>query len=315
MPGTIKQSMGPREWCLLICLSLLWGGSFFFAKVAVAEIQPLTLVFGRVGLAALTLLLLVRLAGRRMPGDRKAWQAFFLMGFFNNLLPFSLIFWGQIRIASGLASILNATTPLFTVVLAHLLTRDEKLSGNRLAGVLLGLLGVAAMIGPAALTGLRMNLIAQLAVLAAACSYAFAGIFGRRFQGQHPLVTAAGQVSASSLMILPLALLIEKPWLRPLPSATGIGAVVGLALLCTALAYLIYFRLLATAGATNLLLVTFLIPVSAILLGTLILGERLTLYQLAGMLLIGFGLAAIDGRLLKRLRSAQHTAPRPGETS
>ncbi len=302
MTEKINRTMSIGEWCLLIGLSILWGGSFFFAKVAVAEIQPLTLVLGRVGLAALVLLLLVKISGLQMPRDRKTWRAFLVMGFLNNLLPFSLIFWGQTQIASGLASILNATTPLFTVVLAHFLTRDEKLTANRLSGVLLGILGVALMIGPVALAGFELKLIAQLAILAAACSYAFAGIFGRRFRGQQPLVTAAGQVSATSLMMLPLVLFIDRPWQQPLPSATGVAAVICLALLCTALAYLIYFRLLATAGATNLLLVTFLIPISAILLGTSILGERLALYQFSGMLLIGLGLAAIDGRLLGRLR-------------
>ena len=293
--------MGLSEWSLLILLSLLWGGSFFFAKVAVIDIRPFSLVFCRVGLAALVLLLLVRLSGRRMPGDAKSWRAFFVMGLLNNLLPFSLIFWGQIRIASGLASILNATTPLFAVVLAHLLTEDEKLSGNRLFGVLVGIAGVAVMIGPTAFAGFQGQLVSQLAVLAAACSYACAGIYGRRFRGRPPLVTAAGQVSACSIMILPVALAIDRPWLQPLPSPTALGAAVGLALICTALAYLIYFRLLASAGATNLLLVTLLIPVSAILLGTVILGEHLDLRQFGGMLLIGLGLLAIDGRLPAKL--------------
>ena len=301
MPARVGKTMGPVEWALLIVLSLLWGGSFFFAKVAVAEIRPLSLVFCRVGLAALVLLLLVRLSGRRMPSDWKTWRTFFIMGFLNNLLPFSLIFWGQIRIASGLASILNATTPLFAVILAHLLTDDEKLSGNRLSGVLLGIAGVAVMIGPAAFAGFQLQFISQLAVLAAACSYACAGIYGRRFKGLHPLVTAAGQVSATSVMILLPALIIDQPWLRPQPSLIALGAAVGLALICTALAYLIYFRLLAAAGATNLLLVTLLIPVSAILLGAVILGERLEIRQFGGMLLIGLGLLAIDGRLPAKL--------------
>jgi len=297
-----NKTMGLLEWSLLIALSILWGGSFFFAKVAVAELPPLTLVFCRVGLAAAVLLVLVKFSAQQMPKDRKTWVSFFTMGFLNNLLPFSLIFWGQIHIASGLASILNATTPLFTVILAHQLTADEKMTGNRLSGVLLGLLGVSIMLGPTVFAGFQLNLIAQLAILAAACSYALAGIYGRRFRDQSPLVTAAGQVSATTLMMLPLSIIIDRPWTLAVPSSATIGSVIALALLCTALAYLIYFRLLATAGATNLLLVTFLIPVSAILLGTIFIGERLLVNQFGGMVFIGLGLAAIDGRLWQWVR-------------
>lgn len=225
----------------------------------------------------------------------------------NNLVPFSLIFWGQTRIAVGLAAILNATTPLFTVVLAHFLTRDEPLSANRVAGVLAGVAGVAVMIGPEALHELGLHLLAQIAVLGAALSYALAGIFGRRFQDMPPIVSAAGQVTASTVLLLPVVVLLERPWpglaLGALSwGASTWGAILGLALLSTALAYLIYFRLLASAGATNLLLVTFLIPVSAIALGASLLGERLEVQHLAGMALIGLGLAAIDGRPLRPLR-------------
>lgn len=294
--------MGLLEWSLLIVLSILWGGSFFFAKIAVAELPPLTLVFCRVGLAAAVLLILVIFSTHKIPTDRNTWLSFFTMGLLNNLLPFSLIFWGQTHISSGLASILNATTPLFAVILAHQLTADEKMTGNRLSGVLLGLLGVSIMLGATVFSGFQLNLIAQLAILMAACSYAFAGIYGRRFRGQPPLVTAAGQVSATTLMMLPLILIVDRPWTLATPSSSTVGSVIALALLCTALAYLIYFRLLATAGATNLLLVTFLIPVSAILLGTIFIGEHLLVNQLGGMLLIGLGLAAIDGRLWRWFR-------------
>jgi drug/metabolite transporter (DMT)-like permease len=224
------------------------------------------------------------------------------MGLLNNLIPFSLIFWGQTHIASGLASILNSTTPLFTAVLAHFLTRDERLTANRLAGVLAGLAGVVVMIGPDVLVGLRANVLAQSAVLCAALSYALAGIYGRRFRGTPPLVTAAGQVTSTSVLLLPVVLLADRPWTLPLPGARTWAAVAGLALLCTALAYVIYFRILAVAGATNLLLVTFLIPVSALLLGGLVLGERLEPRHFGGMGLIALGLAAMDGRPLRKAR-------------
>ena len=301
---TAHKSMTPLEWLLLLTLSVLWGGSFFFGKVALAELPPLTLVLSRVALAAVALNLMVVATGHRMPRDVRLWGAFLVMGALNNFIPFSLIFWGQTEITSSLASILNATTPLWTVVLAHVLTDDERLNSNKLTGVFFGLLGVVVMIGPAALSGLGLNILAQLAVLGAALSYAFAGIFGRRFRrlGVLPLVTASGQLTGSTLMMLPVALVVDKPWTLSALSLTTWGAVTGLALLCTALAYVIYFRLLASAGATNLLLVTFLIPVSALMLDTTILGERLEPRQLAGMVMIGLGLAAIDGRLWKRVR-------------
>lgn len=299
------QRMGPTEWVLLIALSILWGGSFFFVGVAVAELPPFTIVLLRVALAAIALHLALRALGVAMPWNRDAWLAFFGMGLLNNAIPFSLIVWGQTQIASGLASILNATTPLFTVLVAHVLTADERLTRARLAGVLLGIAGVVVMIGPAAMADLGRDVLAQLAVLAAALSYACAGVFGRRFKRMAvaPLATAAGQVSASSLLILPLALMVDRPWTMPVPGVTALAAILGLALLSTALAYYLFFRILAAAGAVNLLLVTFLIPVSAILLGCLVLGEVLTLAQLAGMALIGAGLAAIDGRVPTALRA------------
>jgi drug/metabolite transporter (DMT)-like permease len=297
---TAGHTMSAREWALLLLLSGLWGGSFFFSKVALAELPPLTVVLGRVGLAAAALNLAVLAAGERMPASPRLWGLFAAMGLLNNLVPFSLIFYGQTQISSSLASILNATTPLWTVLLAHLFAADERITAGRLAAVLAGLCGVAVMIGPDALGGLGRDALAQLAVLGAAISYACAGIFGRRFRGVPPLVTASGQVTATTLMMLPIALLADRPWALPPPSAVTWGALAGLALLSTALAYLIYFRLLASAGATNLLLVTFLIPVSALLLGTLVLGEQLDPRHFLGMALIGAGLAAIDGRLLGR---------------
>jgi len=306
----INIRMGALEWALLVILSILWGGSFFFVGVAVKALPPLTLVVLRVGLAALALQLVLRARGLGMPRDGRSWAAFFGMGLLNNMIPFSLIVWGQAQIASGLASILNATTPLFTLVVAHLLTRDERLSGGKLAGILCGLAGVAVIIGPESLHGLGGDLLPQLAVLGAALSYACAGVFGRRFarMGIAPLQTAAGQVSASTILLLPLALLVDRPWQLAVPGLPVWGAVLGLALVSTALAYILYFRLLASAGATNLLLVTFLIPVSAILLGTVFLGERLAAGDFAGMALIGLGLLVIDGRLAGALGARKHGA-------
>ena len=300
MRKSTSNSMGLSEWFLLILLSILWGGSFFFGEVALSELQPFTLVLGRVSIAALILNLIVRATGYKMPSSPKIWGTFLIMGLINNLIPFSLIFWGQTQISSSLASILNATTPVWTVLLAHFLTADEKFTKNRFIGVLFGLLGVVVMIGWGALGGLGINILAQVAVIGAAISYGFAGIYGKRFKELPPIVTAAGQITGTTIMMIPIALIVDKPWLLPMPGISVWGALLGLALLSTALAYIIYFRLLTTVGATNLLLVTFLIPVSAILLGTFILGEKLLTRHFLGMFLIGLSLVSIDGRLLRR---------------
>lgn len=307
----IQKQMDASEWGMLVALSLLWGGSFFFIGIAVKELPPVTIVTLRVSLAATALLIVCRIMGLHLPRQWAVWRAFFGMGLLNNIIPFCLIVWGQTHIASGLASILNATTPLFTVIVAHFLTADEKMTGNKLAGVLIGFAGVATMIGPAAFGGAISGLWGQIAILGAAISYSFAGIFGRRFKamGVPPLMTATGQISSSTLMLIPAALLIDKPWTLAMPSLGTWGALIGIALLSTALAYLIFFRILATAGATNLALVTFLIPVSAILLGSLILREQLEIKHFAGMAMIAAGLAAIDGRLPAKLRDFLRKAP------
>lgn len=293
--------MSWRVWIWLLSLSVLWGGSFFFAKIAIGALGPLTVVFGRVALAALALNLLNPLR-RDSP-----WPTFLAMGALNNVVPFALIFWGQTDIPSGLASILNATTPLFTVVVAHVLTDDEKMTASKVMALLAGIAGVAVLIGPAAFLQPTRSLWAELACLGAALSYAFAGIYGRRFRamGIAPLDAAAGQVTASSLLILPIMLVVERPWTVPLPPLPIWAALAGLALLSTALAYILYFRILAAAGATNLLLVTFLIPPTSILLGAVFLQERLEPRHFAGMALIGLGLAVIDGRIGRRLWPAK----------
>jgi drug/metabolite transporter (DMT)-like permease len=290
-----------RVWFWLVSLSVLWGGSFFFAKVALGSLGPLTVVFGRVALAALALNLLNPLR-RDAP-----WRSFFAMGALNNAIPFTLIFWGQTHIASGLASILNATTPLFTVVVAHLFTDDEKVTASKVAALLSGIAGVAVLIGPAAFVQPNDSLWGELACLGAALSYAFAGIYGRRFRmmGVAPLDAAAGQVTATSLLILPIMLSVEQPWNGALPTAMVWAALAALALMSIALAYVLYFRILAAAGATNLLLVTFLIPVTSILLGAVFLQERLEPRHFPGMALIGLGLVVIDGRIGRLLHPAK----------
>lgn len=285
---------------MLIALSMLWGGSFLFNAIAVRALPTLTIVALRVGIAALVLWLWLLARGDRLPNDWRIWRAFIGMGLLNNVVPFSLIVWGQGRIPGGLASILNATTPLFTVLIAHGLTADEKLTAPKLLGVAIGLTGAAVVVGPDALASLGLSAWAQLACIGAAISYALASIYGRRFRawGVAPTVTATGQVIASTLILLPIALVIERPWAAGVPSLTVIGAVLGIGVLSTAIAYVLFFRILAASGAVNLMLVTFLIPVSAILMGAAVLDEMLLPRHFIGMALIGIGLACIDGRLL-----------------
>ncbi len=313
--AAIQKTMTASDWALLVLLSIVWGGSFLFVGVAVRELPPLTIVALRVVTAASALLLTLRLMGVDLPRTRQVWAAFLGMSILNNVIPFTLIVWGQSHIASGLASILNATTPLFTVIVAHYLTDDERLTGQRFAGVIVGFAGVAVMIGAAAFASLDASILAQLAVLGAALSYGFSGVFGRRFKtmGIPPLATAAGQVTVSSAILLPAALIVDRPWTLAMPSTGAIVSLAALGLVSTAFAYLIFFRLLARAGATNVGLVTFLIPVSAILLGVLVLGETLAVRHVAGMALIGAGLILIDGRLLSGLKarlSIKEPAPR-----
>jgi drug/metabolite transporter (DMT)-like permease len=289
-------SMSAADWLLLVALSVLWGGSFFFAKLAVAEVPPLSLALGRVAIAALILATWARMRGETLRPLMRDWPAFAVLGLLNCALPFGLIFWGQIHIPSGLASILNATSPIFTVLVAHVATADERLTVSKLVGVVTGFLGVAAMLGPDVLVELGSTLWAQLACLAGAASYAFAAVYGRRLAHLPPVTVATGQLIAASVLLAPAAVVVDHPWTLPLPSPAAIGSLLALAALSTSLAYVIYFRILASAGATNLLLVTFLIPVSAILLGTVLLDERLSLHHVIGMVVIALGLAAIDGR-------------------
>jgi drug/metabolite transporter (DMT)-like permease len=297
--------MSLGNWLLLGILSLLWGCSFFFVGVAVSSLPALTIVLLRVGMAALVLWVVVLMLAIPRPNTFKAWLVLLIMGALNNALPFSLIVWGQTHIESGLASILNATTPLFGVLLAGLLLDDERLTRLKVTGVLIGFAGAVWMIGPAALKGLGVNVLAQLAIVGAAISYGFAGVFGRRFKrmGIQPVMAATGQVTMSTLVLFPFVFIIDQPFSLPMPAATVWAAIIALAVFSTALAYILYFRILATAGASNLLLVTFLVPVSAILLGYLILHERLTSSHFIGMALIGLGLSAIDGRLWQRMQA------------
>lgn len=294
--------MGAADIAALILLSVLWGGSFFFIEVLVAYLPPLTIVTIRVGLAAIILWIIVLSRGLALPATGKQWLSLCVLGFLNNALPFCLIVWGQTQINSGLASIFNATTPFFTVIIAGVFLADEKITGGKILGVFIGMIGVVVLIGPEALSGLSGSTFGQLAVMSAALSYALAAVYARRFKvwGISPMIIVTGQVTSAALMLLPFALIIDTPWTLSVPPLHVVLSMLGLAVFCTALAYIIYFRLIASAGATNAALVTFLVPVSAILLGVFILHERFTPIQAAGMALILAGLIVMDGRFFRR---------------
>ncbi|MBW3095941.1 DMT family transporter [Pseudohoeflea sp. DP4N28-3] len=296
------RSMNAFSWSLLVLLGLIWGASFYFARVAVPYVPPMTLVFLRVAIAALAL----HLVFGRTPGFysqlRRRAFAFLVLGLLNNAIPFTLIFTGQTVIGAGLASILNATTPLWTVLIAQVLTSDEKISPNKLIGCALGLAGTAVLIGPAAFDLRAAPLWPMLCIIAAAISYGFAVIWAKRFRDMPPRSIATGQLTASSFLMLPLAAFWDQPWHLPAPPPGVLFAILALALVSTAFAYILYFRILARAGATNASLVTLLVPPSAILLGVLLLGESLSIGEFSGLLLIALGLLILDNRLVVRRR-------------
>ena len=307
MNHSINQQMSLADIILLITLSILWGGSFFFIEILVKHLPPLTIVTCRVGLAAMALWIIILALKLPLPKTRQHWISLLVIGIINNALPFCLITWGQTHISSGLASIFNAITPFFTVLVAGALLVDEKITKQKLIGVMVGLLGAIILIGPEALKGVTRSMLGQLAVIGAAISYAFAAAYSRRFKkwGLSPLIVATGQVTMAALVLLPLTLIIDQPLQSISLSSMPIevwGAMIGLAFFSTVIAYVLFFRLIASAGATNAALVTFLIPISAIFLGVMILGESFTPLQAVGMAGIGLGLLIMDGRLFKTLK-------------
>lgn len=294
-------SIDPRDWALLLLLSVLWGGSFFFISVAVRELPPLTIVLARVVLASLILLPIHRLVLGRLPSEMSVWGAFLVMAFLNNVAPFSLIVMGQREIAGGLASVLNATTPLFTVLVMAIFG-EERLTARKVTGVLLGLAGVAILRGWTPLTAADAHTWGIALCLSAAISYGFAGLWGRRrLGGIAPLTSATCQLACSSLMMLALAGLLEQPWTLRLPSTATLLSLAGLAALSTALAYTLFFQILVRSGASNVMLVTLLIPVTSILLGHAVLGEIIRPHEVAGAIVIASSLLLIDGRVLALL--------------
>lgn len=299
--------MSSADWGVIMLLSLLWGGAFFMIELGLRGFPPNTLVFLRMALAVPPMLLILKIMGHHMPRDRQSWQRLFVLGAINAAFPFILFFWGQTRIESGLASILNATTPLWGVVTAHFLTKDEKAAPARVIGVLLGLAGIIVMVGTEALGGISGSVLAQLACLAATLLYALAAVYARTLSQttMTPLVIATGQVVTAAIIMLPVMLMVDQPWALPSAGWDAWAGALGLAIPSTAIAYFFYFRLIDRAGASNAMLVAFIMPVVAIILGVVALGETVEAKEIAGAVLIALGLIAIDGRLLPRL------APKP----
>lgn len=292
-----SQTIDRQTWLLLILLSVLWGASFFFIGAALRELPPLTIVLARTVFGAVLLLPLLTVMGGALPNTMSGWIPFLVMGLLNNVIPFSLIVAGQTYISSGLASVLNATTPLFTVLVLAAFG-DERLIARRVAGVIIGLLGVIV------LHGLRLDqalgqTFGMLLCLGGALSYGVSGLWGRRkLTGVPPITSATCQLICSSVVMAVIAAAVERPWQLPMPGAATWLSLIGIAALSTALAYIVFFHILTTSGATNVMLVTLMIPVTAILLGYLVLGEPLTVREVAGALIIGSALVVIDGRAL-----------------
>jgi len=296
--------MDGAEWSLLILLSVLWGGAFFFVGVALKELPPLTIVLARVAIAGLMLLPVFWFYGHRLPGTFRAWVPFFVMGLLNNVLPFSLLNAGQTQITVGLTSIINAMTPLFTVVVMASFG-EERLTANRIVGVLLGVAGVAILSGFDGTMSVGQIFGIGLC-LAATLSYGFAALWGRRhLSGVPPLKSATCQLICSSFIMLLIVAVIDQPWTLAAPSQGTWFSLIGLAFFGTAIAYIVFFQILVRAGASNVMLVTLLIPVSALMLGNFFLDEAIRTQEIVGAIVIGSGLLFIDGRVFKFARRAR----------
>jgi len=294
--------MGAAEWALLTLHSVLWGSSYFFIDIARTELPVLTITAFRLIPALAVMGLVLRAYRLRMPSETARWVPFVPLALFNNVGPTILIVLAQREVTGGLAAVLNATTPLFGVFLAHMLTADERLSGSKLAGILVGIAGVAIVVGPDALHGSAAGLIAKLSLLGAALCYALAAIYARRrFTGVAPLVVATGQIACGLAISLPLALIIDRSWTLPWPSLPATGAVLGMGIINSAFAAICYFSLVRRAGATNALLVTLLLPLTPIVLGNLVLGQTLAPREIWGAAVISLALIVIDGRLWRWL--------------
>lgn len=306
-PKSINQKMSLIDIMTLLATAFCFGVSYYFIEILIRHLPPLTIVSIRVILASFVLWGVVFILKLKRPKSFRQWRSLFLIALMNNAVPFTLFVWAQRHIDSSIAAVLNATMPFFTVILAALFLSDEKINRFKLLGVPVGIVGTAILIGPNLQASGTMSLLGQLAALLATLLYAISSVYARRFKewGLSPIMIAAGQVTMAAIMLLPLTLIIEQPWTLPVPPVEAIYALLGITLLSTVLSYILYFKLIASAGATNASLVTFLNPVTAIILGTLLLGEIITPTQTLGIAIVMLGLVIIDGRLLQKKKRVE----------
>lgn len=308
--------MNGKNLLLLITLAALWGPSFLFIKVAVEEIPPLTLVLGRVAVGTAFLLIVLLSQGRRLPTDRRLWRHLAVVAMLHNALPWVLLSWGEQYIDSALASILNGTTPLFTIILAHFLVAGDRMTVPKMLGVLLGFAGLFLLILPSLSGGAQASTWGLLAVTAAAAVYGVAMIYSRNhLRGLPPLVAPASQLLLATGSMLPVALLVDRPWTLDRPSTVALGSLFLLGILGTGLAFIVYYRLLETANPTYISMVTYVIPVFGVVLGVLVLGEQLTWYALAGFALILLGVMVVNGLFANHMPIWRRNHRQPSEVS
>jgi drug/metabolite transporter (DMT)-like permease len=285
---------------LLLILGTIWGSSYLFIKVAVAEVPVMTLIAGRLLLAAIILWVLLWVLGQSMQRSRSLWRAYAVMGILSGTLPYSLIAWGEQYIPSSLAALLQATMPIFTVILATFLAGDEPMTWTRVLGVIVGFVGVGVLMAPDVRQGLQANLLGQLAVVLSSASYAGAAVFARKaLRGQPPLASTTGQMTMGALFTLPLSLLIDRPFDLS-PSLPATASWLGLTVLGTVIAYIIYYALIDRTSATFVSTVTYIIPIIGLVLGALVLGEPLTPVLAGSSVLILLGVLLVRARPTER---------------
>lgn len=292
-----SRPMSPGDWAMMGLCAIFWGSAYTFNKITIAEIPVLTVTGVRLTIAAAFLYGLARLSGVAVPKPGKAWLPFFVFTLFSNVFPFLFVLYGQKSTASGLAAVLGATTPLFLIILAHYFTQDERIMPRKLVGVIIGLIGVAIVVGSSVFAGWTQSLEGKLALVFAAFLYAVGAIYSKRLAKYPPVVISTLQMTSGAILIVPTLLIIDRPWEIARPSTFAIGSLVATAIFSSALASYTYFRVFNRAGAVNAMLVTLLVPVTPLIIGAIAFGERLLLREAIGALVIGGALVIVDGRL------------------
>lgn len=289
---TIAKTNTGLELVLLLALATVWGASYTFIKIGVATIPPVTLIAARTLIAGAVLLAIIRSRGLRLPGDAANWQRFLVQACLNSVVPFTLIAWAERRVDAGLATILNSTSPIFAFLMTAIVTRHEAVTVRKLVGVAAGIVGTAVIVGTQALDGLGREAWAQLAIVAATICYAGAAIFGRGFKGLDPIMPAAGSMLCGAAILIPVSLIVDRPWTLT-PSPHSILALAGLALVSTALAFVIYFRLVQTLGSVGTTAQAYLRVPIGVGIGVLFLGETPTPIAVVGLVFVLIGVSAM----------------------